>query len=444
MRAADIIARKRDDYELTEAELQFFIEGYTEGAIPDYQAAAWAMAVFWRGMTPRETAWLTRAMAFSGDTLDIHDVAPFVIDKHSSGGVGDKTSLVVGPLVASLGIPVGKMSGRGLAFSGGTIDKLEAIPGWRASLTLDEFKQQLHTVGMVIAGQTRQLAPADGKLYALRDVTGTVPSLPLIASSIMSKKIAAGADGIVLDVKTGSGAFMKTETDAEALARLMIQIGEELGRHMAAVITDMNQPLGHAVGNALEVREAIDTLHGHGPADFTELALTVAATMVRLYDVAHGRPGDDAHARVVQQLASGAAWEKFRAFVEAQGGDVRCVDEPQRLPQAPVVTPCLAMESGFAATIDTEEIGMTIVDLGGGRLKKGDPIDTSVGLALHVRLGDWVTAGQPLAVVHAANTQSCEAACHRLRRAITLQPQPVTPPPLIHKVIYGTTGRLSS
>lgn len=435
MRAADIIARKRDGHELTEAELQFFIEGYTHGTIPDYQAAAWAMAVLWRGMTPRETAWLTRAMAFSGDTLDIHDVAPFVIDKHSSGGVGDKTSLVVGPLVASLGIPVGKMSGRGLAFSGGTIDKLESIPGWRAGLTLAEFKAQLRTVGMVIAGQTQQLAPADGKLYALRDVTGTVPSLPLIASSIMSKKIAAGADAIVLDVKTGSGAFMKTEAEAEALARLMIQIGAELGRHMAAVISDMNQPLGRAVGNALEVREAIDTLHGYGPADFTELALAVAATMVRVYEEAHGRAGRDAHARVLEQLESGAAWQKFRAFVAAQGGDLGYVDEPQRLPQAPVVIPCPATNSGYVAAIDTEEVGLTIVDLGGGRLKKGDPIDPGVGLELAVRLGDWVTPGQSLAVVHAATQVAGEAACRRVQQAITVQPQAVQPPPLIHQII---------
>lgn len=435
MRAADIIVRKRDGHELTEAELQFFIAGYTQGTIPDYQAAAWAMAVMLRGMTPRETAWLTRAMAFSGDTLDIHDAAPFVIDKHSSGGVGDKTSLVVGPLVASLGIPVGKMSGRGLAFSGGTIDKLESIPGWRANLTLAEFKAQLRTVGMVIAGQTQQLAPADGKLYALRDVTGTVPSLPLIASSIMSKKIAAGADAIVLDVKTGSGAFMKTEAEAEALARLMIQIGEELGRHMAAVISDMNQPLGRAVGNALEVREAIATLHGQGPADFTELALVVAAAMVRLYDEAHGRAGHDAHARVVQQLESGAAWQKFRAFIAAQGGDLSCVDEPERLPQAPVILPCPATTDGYVAAIDTEEVGMTIVDLGGGRLKKGDPIDPAVGLELAVRLGDWVTAGQPLAAVHAATAVAGEAACRRLQQAIRLQPEAVPPPPLIHMII---------
>ncbi len=438
MHATDIIARKRDGHELSEDELRFFIEGYTTGTIPDYQAAAWAMAVLWRGMTPRETAWLTRAMAFSGDTLDIHDVAPFVIDKHSSGGVGDKTSLVVGPLVASLGIPVGKMSGRGLAFSGGTIDKLESIPGWRASLSLAEFKQQLRTVGMVIAGQTQQLAPADGKLYALRDVTGTVPSLPLIASSIMSKKIAAGADGIVLDVKTGSGAFMKTETEATALARLMIQIGEELDRHMAAVISDMNQPLGRAVGNALEVREAIDTLHGQGPTDFTELVLTVAATMVRLYDEAHGETGSDAHQRVTQQLHSGAAWQKFREFVAAQGGDLTTVDEPQRLPQAPVVAPCLATSSGYVAAIDAEAVGLTVVDLGGGRIKKGDPIDPAVGLVLEVRLGDWVEAGQPLAVIHAASEAAWETACGRLQQIITVQLHTIDPPPLIHQVIYGT------
>ncbi len=437
MRATDIIIHKRDGQALSAEELQFFIEGYTRGDIPDYQAAAWAMAVYWRGMTPRETAWLTQAMAFSGQTLDIHDVAPFVVDKHSSGGVGDKTSLVVGPLVASLGIPVGKMSGRGLAFSGGTLDKLESIPGWRADLTLDAFKRQLATIGMVIAGQTHDLAPADGKLYALRDVTGTVPALPLIASSIMSKKIASGADAIVLDVKTGSGAFMKTLTDAEALATLMVQIGQELGRHMSAVISDMSQPLGRAVGNALEVKEAIETLHGVGPADFTDLVLSVAAEMVRLADEGAGRRADDARARLEEALRSGAAWRKFRDFVGAQGGEVAAVDDPARLAQAAIVAPCVAPTAGYVTAINTEEVGLTVVDLGGGRAKKGDPIDPAVGLIFQARLGDWVEAGQPLAMVHAQTKAALALAQARLAGAIHLQAEPVSAPPLVHKIIRG-------
>ena len=437
MRATDIIIHKRDGQALSAEELQFFIQGYTRGDIPDYQAAAWAMAVYWRGMTPRETAWLTQAMAFSGQTLDIHDVAPFVVDKHSSGGVGDKTSLVVGPLVASLGIPVGKMSGRGLAFSGGTLDKLESIPGWHADLTLDAFKRQLATIGMVIAGQTHDLAPADGKLYALRDVTGTVPALPLIASSIMSKKIASGADAIVLDVKTGSGAFMKTLTDAEALATLMVQIGQELGRHMSAVISDMSQPLGRAVGNALEVKEAIETLHGVGPADFTDLVLSVAAEMVRLADEGAGRSAGDARARLEEALSSGAAWRKFREFVGAQGGEVAVVDDPARLAQAAIVAPCVAPTAGYVTAINTEEVGLTVVDLGGGRAKKGDPIDPAVGLIFQARLGDWVEAGQPLAMVHAQTKAALALAQARLAGAIHLQAEAISAPPLVHKIIRG-------
>lgn len=437
MRATDIIIHKRDGQALSAEELQFFIQGYTRGDIPDYQAAAWAMAVYWRGMTPRETAWLTQAMAFSGQTLDIHDVAPFVVDKHSSGGVGDKTSLVVGPLVASLGIPVGKMSGRGLAFSGGTLDKLESIPGWHADLTLDAFKRQLATIGMVIAGQTHDLAPADGKLYALRDVTGTVPALPLIASSIMSKKIASGADAIVLDVKTGSGAFMKTLTDAEALATLMVQIGQELGRHMSAVISDMSQPLGRAVGNALEVKEAIETLHGVGPADFTDLVLSVAAEMVRLADEGAGRSAGDARARLEEALSSGAAWRKFREFVGAQGGEVATVDDPARLAQAAIVAPCVAPTAGYVTAINTEEVGLTVVDLGGGRAKKGDPIDPAVGLIFQARLGDWVAAGQPLAMVHAQTKAALALAQARLAGAIHLQAEAISAPPLVHKIIRG-------
>ncbi|HHS98253.1 MAG TPA: thymidine phosphorylase, partial [Chloroflexi bacterium] len=361
MRAVDIIIKKRDGNELTTEEIRFFVQGYTEGTIPDYQAAAWLMAVFLRGMTDRETEDLTMAMAYSGDILDLKDVAPFVVDKHSTGGVGDKVSLVVVPTVAACGLPVGKMTGRGLGFSGGTVDKLESIPGFRTDLSHEEFKAQLARIGIVLTGQSLDLAPADRKLYALRDVTGTVPSLPLIVSSIMSKKIAAGADAIVLDVKVGSGAFMKTLEDAEALARSMVRIGQRVGRKVVALLSDMNQPLGWAVGNALEVREAIETLHGGGPEDFREHCLVVAAEMLAL----GGKAADPEEGKrlAAEAIDSGAAWEKFRAMVEAQGGDLTVVDEPDRLPSARVVEPIPAPVSGYLQRVNAAEVGLAVVDL---------------------------------------------------------------------------------
>ena len=345
MRIVDIITTKRDGGELSRDEIEFFIKGYVAGDVPDYQAAAFCMAVFFRGMTPQETTHLTEAMAFSGDTLDLHDVAPFIVDKHSSGGVGDKTTLVVGPMVASLGVPVGKMSGRGLSFSGGTLDKLESIPGFNVHLTIDQFKRQLRDVGVVVAGQTHELAPADGKLYALRDVTGTVNSLPLIASSIMSKKIAAGADAIVLDVKVGHGAFMETLPEAVELAELMAEIGRGLGRKMTALLGDMSQPLGLAAGNALEVVEAVETLHGRGPADFRQHCVDVAAEML-LIAGAVASP-EDGRSRAAGTLDDGTAWTKFREWIAAQGGDLRFVDDPTRLPVAPLIAPLPAPRSGL-------------------------------------------------------------------------------------------------
>ena len=435
MRIVDIITTKRDGGELSRDEIEFFIKGYVAGDVPDYQAAAFCMAVFFRGMTPEETTHLTEAMAFSGDTLDLHDVAPFIVDKHSSGGVGDKTTLVVGPMVASLGVPVGKMSGRGLSFSGGTLDKLEAIPGFNVHLTIDQFKRQLRDVGVVVAGQTHELAPADGKLYALRDVTGTVNSLPLIASSIMSKKIAAGADAIVLDVKVGHGAFMETLPEAVELAELMAEIGRGLGRKMTALLGDMSQPLGLAAGNALEVVEAIETLHGNGPADFRQHCVDVAAEMLLIAGAAASP--EDGRSRAAGTLDDGTAWTKFREWIAAQGGDLRFVDDPARLPVAPLIAPLPAPRSGYVARADAREIGYTVVDLGGGRARKEDPVDPAVGVVLteQGKLGGRVEAGEPLLWVHARTQETLDAALTRLAGAYGFSDKPVAAPPVVHRVI---------
>jgi pyrimidine-nucleoside phosphorylase len=435
MRAVDIITNKRDGRELSQQEIESFIQGYVSGEIPDYQAAAWCMAVYCRGMTPSETTHLTAAMAYSGETLDLHDVAPLTVDKHSSGGVGDKTTLVVGPIVASLGVPVAKMSGRGLSFSGGTLDKLESIAGFDVHLTVERFKRQLRDTGLVVAGQTQELAPADGKLYALRDVTGTVPSLPLIASSIMSKKIAAGADAIVLDVKVGHGAFMATAAEATQLAELMLRIGRGLGRRMSALIGDMSQPLGLAVGNALEVVEAVETLRGGGPADFRRHCLDVAAEMLLL-----GKAGitpKDALLLSKAAIDNGSAWAKFRQFIVAQGGDLAQVDDPALLPAAQIIAPLLASSTGYVSRIDAREMGCTVVDLGGGRIKKSDAVDPAVGLRLEpdAKLGAKVEPGQPLLWVHARTNEGLRNALARLKEAYSFSPEPVEPPPLIHRII---------
>lgn len=431
MRMVEIIEKKRDGKALNTEEIHFFIQGYTNGAIPDYQAAALLMAIMWRGMSDAEVRDLTLAMAHSGEMLDLKDAAPFVVDKHSTGGVGDKVSLVIGPAVAACGLPVGKMSGRGLGFSGGTLDKLESIPGFRCDLTVAEFKQQLREVKLVLAGQSVNLAPADGKLYALRDVTGTVPSLPLIVSSVMSKKIAAGADAIVLDVKTGSGAFMKTVAEAEQLAESMVRIGKEVGRKVVALLSDMNQPLGWAVGNSLEVREAIDTLHGAGPQDFREHCLVVGGEMLALgglvEDALQGRE------LVARAIDSGAAWQKLRQMVHAQGGDVRYLDEPQRFPVARIVRPVSAPCSGYLARVQTDEIGMAVVGLGGGRLQKGDSIDHAVGLLLHLKVGEWINSGEPLFTLHANDEARCAEAEQRVLAALSFSETPVEPLPLFYK-----------
>ncbi len=431
MRAIDIIVAKRDGRELTREEIEFFIRGFTLGEIPDYQAAAWAMAVLLNGMTPRETTDLTLAMAHSGAVLDLSDVVDIAVDKHSSGGVGDKTTLVVLPLVAACGLPVGKMSGRGLGFSGGTLDKMESIPGYRCDLTTDEFKRQLKKVGIVLTGQSLDLAPADGKLYALRDVTGTVQSVPLIASSIMSKKIAGGAHAIVLDVKVGLGAFMQTLDEARTLAGLMVDIGNLAGRKVVALLSDMNQPLGHAVGNALEVREAIDTLHGGGPADFREHCLQVAAHML-----VQGRCCPDLEsARYAAEatIASGAAFEKFRALVRAQGGDVSYVDDPDRLPRASIIEVIPALRSGWLAEVNARTIGEAAVSLGAGRAKKGDPIDHAVGFVIHKKVGERVEQGEPLLTIH-ANDRGKQAEIRRMAQsAVEFSESPVRPLPLFYE-----------
>ncbi len=433
MRAVDIIIKKRDRLELSTQEIQFFIAGYTQGAIPDYQAAAWAMAVLLNGMTPRETTDLTMAMAHSGDTLDLSGVVDIALDKHSTGGVGDKTTLAVLPMVVAAGVPVGKMSGRGLGFSGGTLDKLESIPGYRTNLTTEEFLRQLRTVGIVLTGQSADLAPADGKLYALRDVTGTVPSIPLIASSIMSKKIAAGAQGIVLDVKVGTGAFMQTLAEARELAQLMVAIAQRVGRRAIALLSDMNQPLGYAVGNALEVREAIDTLHDRGPADFREHCLKVAAYMLML----GGKAQDEAEGRALaaRTLADGSAWAVFRRLVAAQGGDVAFVDHPERLPTAWLQEPLPAAQDGFVAQIHARLVGEAAVILGAGREKKGDPVDHAVGIVVHKKVGDPIAAGEPVLTIHANDEARLAEARALLTQAVQVSAQPVAALPHFHGVL---------
>lgn len=428
MRAVDIIVRKREKEELSSEEIEFFVRGFTRGEIPDYQVSAWAMAVLLNGMTPRETADLTLAMAHSGEALDLSDVVEVAVDKHSSGGVGDKTTLVVLPAAAACGLPCGKMSGRGLGFSGGTLDKMESIPGYRLDLTIGEFKRQLGEIGLVLAGQSLDLAPADGQLYALRDVTGTVPSIPLIASSIMSKKIAAGAQAIVLDVKVGLGAFMQSLEEGRALARLMADIGDLAGSRVTAILSNMDQPLGAAVGNALEVREAIETLHGRGPDDFRLHCLHVCAHML----VLGGRAADlEAAGRMAgQAIAGGTAFERFHALVRAQGGDESFLDNPDKFPPARFVEVLAAERSGYIARVHARRIGEAAVTLGAGRARKGDPVDHAVGLVVHCKVGDFVERGQPLVTVHANDPDRRDEACREARAAVGWSDERVDPLPL--------------
>jgi pyrimidine-nucleoside phosphorylase len=374
-------------------------------------------------------------MARSGEELDLSGVVDFAVDKHSSGGVGDKVSLVVMPLVAASGVPVGKMSGRGLSFSGGTLDKMESISGYTVDLTTEQFLKQLGEVGIVLAGQSADLAPADGKFYALRDVTGTVPSAPLIAASIMSKKLAAGADGIVLDVKSGVGAFMQTVDEARELARIMLEIGVDAGRKMTALVSDMNQPLGHAVGNALEVREAIETMRGDGPEDLVEHCVVVAGHMLRLAGKSQAEDLSDVRTQLEERLRNGEALAVFRKLVEAQGGDVGQVDDPGKLPEAPHVEVVNAPQSGVLAGLDAREVGLTALEMGAGRHKKGDPIDHSVGVVVHGKVGDAVSAGDPLFTLHAASEDALPMARERLLAAHTWSDEPVDPLPLFYDVL---------
>lgn len=430
MNAVDLIIKKRDGFELSREEIEFFVAGFTRGEIPDYQAAAWAMAVLLRGMTDRETTDLTLAMANSGSTLDLSKVVKIALDKHSTGGVGDKTTLVVEPLVAACGVPVGKMSGRGLGFSGGTLDKLESIPGYRTNLSRDEFITQLKEIGLVLTGQSPDLAPADGKFYALRDVTGTVQSMPLIASSVMSKKIAGGAQAIVLDVKIGSGAFMKTLEEGRSLANLMVSIGRLSGRKVVALLSDMNQPLGSAVGNALELKEAIDTLHGQGPEDFRAHCLDVAGEMMLLGGrVTSTEEGVDFAKRA---LADGSAWEKFRMLVGRQGGDVSFIDQAEKLPQAPIVQTVRWEKAGYVRWLDARVVGETSVLMGAGRVKKEDRIDHSVGILVHKKVSDLMQPGDTVFTLHAASKDSASEAETRLREAVSLQDTPCQPLPLFY------------
>ena len=433
MRAVDVIINKRDKLELSREEINFFVQGIVDNSIPDYQVSAWAMAVLLNGMTDQETTDLTLAIANSGEVLDLSDVVPFEVDKHSTGGVGDKTTLVVEPIVAACGLPVGKMSGRGLGFTGGTLDKIESIPGFRTDLTQDEFIRLLRDEGLVLAGQSGDLAPADGKLYALRDVTGTVQSIPLIASSVMSKKIAGGASGIVLDVKVGSGAFMKNLDEARQLSRLMVAIGRLSGRKVVALLSDMNQPLGKAVGNSLEVKESIDTLNGNGLDDFTEHCLVVASHMLLIGEKAKDLKSGRQMAETALKDKTGL--EQLKRLVKNQGGDVSYVENPGKFPLAPIIREVESPQMGYLKAVDALTVGETSVEMGAGRSKKDDTIDHRVGIIVHHKVGDFVNKGDPLFTLHANSETSFEQARKRLITACNWQDEPVSPLPLFYEVI---------
>lgn len=428
----DIIHKKRNGGELSEEEIRFFIEGYTDESIPDYQAAALCMAVYFRGMTPKETSILTLAMAESGDQIDLGGIEGFTVDKHSTGGVGDKTSLIVVPIVASCGGKVAKMSGRGLGHTGGTVDKLESIPGFRTELNPDDFIKQVNGIGLCIVGQTGELAPADKKLYALRDVTATVESIPLIASSIMSKKLAAGSKGIVLDVKTGSGAFMKTVEESENLAKEMVAIGKSAGRSVTAVITNMDIPLGDSVGNSLEVIEAIKTLKGEGESDLTEVCLTLAAQMLSMVT---GEDEKTCYSMAKGAIDNGLAINKLREMISAQGGNANVVDDYSLFKQPKYTAEIFSECDGYIEHTDAEKIGIASVILGAGREKKGDPIDPSAGIVLKKKTGDYVKKGEPLAVFYTDDEGKIKGAKQEFLDAFTFGNERTQPQKLIYKII---------
>ncbi|KYH33488.1 pyrimidine-nucleoside phosphorylase [Neomoorella mulderi] len=433
MQMLDLIRRKREGQALTPAEIEAMIQGYTAGTIPDYQMAAFLMAVYFRGLDRKETAALTRAMVASGERIDWSSIPGVKVDKHSTGGVADTTTLVLAPLVAAAGVPVVKMSGRGLGHTGGTIDKLESIPGFRVQLSREDMVRQVKEIGLAITAQTGKLAPADGKLYALRDVTATVESIPLIASSVMSKKIAAGAEAIVLDVKVGSGAFMPDLESARKLARIMVDLGREMGRRVVAVITNMDEPLGMMVGNALEVREALNVLRGGGPRELREVCLTLGSQMLLLA----GAAGSNKEGRRLLEnlLAGGQGLKKFQQFIAAQGGDPEVVDNPQLLPQAGEQVTVAAPAGGYISAVQARLVGEAALLLGAGRLTKESPIDLAVGIELKKRRGEYIHAGEPLAVFHVNDRTNLEAARERFLAAYTLAPEPPAPQPLVYEII---------
>ncbi|PIC81701.1 pyrimidine-nucleoside phosphorylase [Sporosarcina sp. P18a] len=431
MRMVDIIENKRDGKELTKEQIEFFVTGYTDGSIPDYQASAFLMAIYFKGMTTEEQGYLTMAMAESGDQIDLSAIEGVKVDKHSTGGVGDTTTLILAPLVAACGVPVAKMSGRGLGHTGGTLDKLEAIDGFHVEISTEQFIQQVNDLKIAVIGQSGNLTPADKKLYALRDVTATVNSIPLIASSIMSKKLAAGADAIVLDVKTGAGAFMKTVEESKRLADAMTAIGNEVGRNTSAVISDMSQPLGFAIGNALEVREAIDTLQGKGPADLTELCVVLGSKMLLAANKAETE--EDARKQLQNVVENGDALRLFGELIKAQGGNEKIIENTNLLPQAQYQIEVPASKSGYVSMIDADEIGVAAMLLGAGRATKEDVIDLAVGIVLRKKIGDFVEVGETLAILH-ANTEQVDDSIKLLQTHMHITKEKTEAPPLIHSL----------
>ncbi|MDG5787679.1 pyrimidine-nucleoside phosphorylase [Evansella sp. AB-P1] len=432
MRMVDLIEKKRDGNQYTKEEIDFIIQGYTDETIPDYQMSAWAMAIYFQGMASEETAFLTDAIVRSGETIDLSAIHGIKVDKHSTGGVGDTTTIVLAPLVACLGVPVAKMSGRGLGHTGGTIDKLESIPGFSVELTNNKFIDLVNKNKVAVIGQTKNLTPADKKLYSLRDVTATVNSIPLIASSIMSKKLASGADAIVLDVKTGAGAFMKELDETKKLAEAMVNIGRDLGKKTSAIISDMTQPLGYAIGNALEVKEAIDTLKGEGPEDLTELCLTLGSHMVVLAEKANSL--DEARKKLVQAITSGEALEHLKIFIEAQQGDSSVVDNPEKLPEAKYKVNINAEKEGYISSIVADKIGTAAMMIGAGRATKSSTIDLAVGIELRKKIGDKVFDGDSLAVIH-GNEVPLDSYIKRIKEAFIISEKQVDKPQLIYDII---------